>query len=842
MARQVITQVEIAGNTLPTFSKLLIEQVVHWHHEFEVRLPVDIMLHTMGKYSSDKTLDVKFHDCKEIIGQEIKIFFESKFDLSDSENYFKGLVTEISFSRKYASSVDLVVKGKSPTVMMDDGEQCRSFEEKSPKDVAKEIINEYDASVYKHEYDESFTKTLDYIVQYNESNFHFIHRLAAYYGEWYYYDGSVMRYGRPASENSIELHLGRELTSFDLGIKLIPLKFENVYYDILKNEAYNESSKSLGNEGTLDSFSKFAYEESNSFYSKEPITNKNRRIVDKNKKMFEDAIEADKSSRFDDLVIFSGHSDHCGLKLGKEIAVSSTKIGIDSEEETYGKYRLTHIWHMIDNKGNYHNRFEAIPAKLEFPPPNEFVKEPFSEAQCAVVKDNSDPEKMGRVRVQFYWQKGSEKTPWLRLLATASGKARGFYFVPEKEEQVMIGFEKGHPERPYVLGSIYNGEEKFSGLYDGGNLLKGIRTISGNEIQIHDKSGKEEIKIFNKDEKNVISLCMDGAEGGGEKILIKSDKEVYVQAENIRVRADKNIDIKAGKQLTMGCEKLLVYSTSSSNHFAGGSHTTASVGSLNIMSASKSNIISKYCNIVAGLSGAGGVLASVKSKLLKLDAKKIMIDALIASLSNDGLESVIKSAIRLFKWSKIPDGGININGQDDVTIVSKKDISIGSEKDTKIITKENLKVETDKETHFTAKEHYTVETKKELILDSEEDFKMRTSKKMVQHAKETFDVSSSKSISIKADENIIVHAEKELELDAEGDAQLISAKKMVVSSGMDLTLDGGKNVKMKGGMDIKIDAMKNCEVVGTMSTVKGIKVNVDASGIAIIKGSMVMIN
>ncbi len=550
MARQVSVQVEIAGDALPSFSQLTIEQTVESHHNFEIQLPVDHMLAAMGK-KSNQTLDLKFNECKTCIGQEVKIAFESKFELKNSENYFKGIVTEVFFSRHYASSVDLIIRGKSPTIMMEDGKNSRSFEEMNAKDVVESIVNQYDGSVYKHEFSETFTDAIDYLVQYQESNFHFINRIASYYGEWYFYDGSVMYYGRPPSGKAVELHLGRELNAFNLSLRLIPLKFKNWTYDVLKNEVVNESSSSENVNG-LDSFGQFTYDESNRFFTQEPLASVNRRVKDK--PALKEIIKVDKSIRSNELVIFSGESNHSGLKLGQEINVSGNKIDKNKENETYGKYRIIHLWHFIDGTGSYHNQFEAISASLEHPPPNERIQQPFCETQGAVIKDNDDPEKMGRVRVQFFWQEGSDKSPWIRLVASASGDNKGFYFVPEKDDEVMVAFENGHPDRPYVLGCVYHGKNKPSDFHDKDNYIKAIRTPSGNEIHLIDKPGKEEIKIFNKDEANIISLSLDGS----ETITIKSNQTINVSATDININASNNISISATEKISVACKELEV--------------------------------------------------------------------------------------------------------------------------------------------------------------------------------------------------------------------------------------------------------------------------------------------
>ncbi|AUX17749.1 hypothetical protein AQ623_05235 [Flavobacterium columnare] len=96
---------------------------------------------------------------------------------------------------------------------------------------------------------------------------------------------------------------------------------------------------------------------------------------------------------------------------------------------------------------------------------------------------------MGRVRVQFPWQeRKNQKTPWIRLIQPHSGAGKGFHFIPEIGEEVLVGFESGNAEKPFVLGTHYNGSET-SGYHTSGNDVKAIKTRSGIETLANDAEG-----------------------------------------------------------------------------------------------------------------------------------------------------------------------------------------------------------------------------------------------------------------------------------------------------------------------------------------------------------------
>ena len=73
--------------------------------------------------------------------------------------------------------------------------------------------------------------------------------------------------------------------------------------------------------------------------------------------------------------------------------------------------------------------------------------------------ENADPENLGRIRVQFPWQP-TAYSPWIRIAQPHSGANKGFHFIPELGEEVMVGFEGSNVEMPFVMGSLYNGSGK----------------------------------------------------------------------------------------------------------------------------------------------------------------------------------------------------------------------------------------------------------------------------------------------------------------------------------------------------------------------------------------------
>ena len=103
--------------------------------------------------------------------------------------------------------------------------------------------------------------------------------------------------------------------------------------------------------------------------------------------------------------------------------------------------------------------------------------------------DNNEPMGMGRVRVQFPWQEEkNQMTPWIRTTTIYAGSGRGDYKIPEIGDEILVGFESGNAEKPFMLGAMYNGAD-VSGYATPNNDLKVERTRSGIEGLANDAEG-----------------------------------------------------------------------------------------------------------------------------------------------------------------------------------------------------------------------------------------------------------------------------------------------------------------------------------------------------------------
>lgn len=179
-----------------------------------------------------------------------------------------------------------------------------------------------------------------------------------------------------------------------------------------------------------------------------------------------------------------------------------------------------------------------------------------------VVTNNKDPDKLGRVKVKFPWLSEQEESYWARLATPMAGKERGLYFLPEVEDEVLVAFEHGAVEFPYILGALWNGKDKPPVTNeDGQNNLRTIKSRSGHIITLDDTKGEEKIIIRDMTAKNEIVIDSKNntitlkvekdltIETKGKISLKSSGGDLAIECNNLKVQAQQNCEIKANASI-----------------------------------------------------------------------------------------------------------------------------------------------------------------------------------------------------------------------------------------------------------------------------------------------------
>ena len=179
--------------------------------------------------------------------------------------------------------------------------------------------------------------------------------------------------------------------------------------------------------------------------------------------------------------------------------------------------------------------------------PSPKVRMPLAETQMATVLSNADPEGKGRVRVRMNWQTAGMQTGWVRVMTPDGGSSsdvksnRGFVFIPEVGDQVLLGFRHGDPARPYVMGSLFNGVTGSGGF--AANHKKSLTTRSGSTVTFDDTAHTILLQTTRANK-----IFIDELNG---TITISSAEEVNVNTKNVNINASENMNVNVGKNFTM---------------------------------------------------------------------------------------------------------------------------------------------------------------------------------------------------------------------------------------------------------------------------------------------------
>lgn len=601
----VKTKINIGGLSISNndFTYLTINERLGSHHSIVVECPL----------SNLEKLGFSFMDIKKYIGSDMDI--ESEVN-GKSVYKYKGIVTALQSARLNLNSGEVITfSGASPTILLDDHNICKSFLDKKLDGIVKDRLGSYPIP---NKVKSMFKEKIEYSVQYRETTFDYLCRMSSRFGEWFYYNGEQIVFGSKEDEGKVALEQGQNLNEYSLDVISFPLKDAKSSYDYIEDKIY-KSGTQIKPLNDLDVYGKGVKEASETMHSTEGNDIASTKY--RKKTALEGEMKLHKAGILSRLVTFSASTKEMALHVGTEIDVKNV---LQKKEENQSKGELnqlglfivTDVSHFIRSNGDYINNIKAVSADIIHPPPSSNIH---IHAECMTAKiiENDDKEKkIGRVKVKFPWMADGEMTPWIRVSNQHANGDRGFYFTPEKDDEVLVDFEGGDPDCPIVIASLNNGKQKPEKWYDADNNIKAIKTKSGNEIYFNDKAGKETIEIFSPNKKNIISLTMDG----GANVSIYSDGDINLEAKNNISLKAKNINIKASQKLYTKSKDFI----NEANSVSVEAQTDLKLSSMDFKSVSNnsatvSSSMNTTINGDVNLDLKGGAITNLKGGLVKIN-------------------------------------------------------------------------------------------------------------------------------------------------------------------------------------------------------------------------------
>ena len=524
----------IGTNVYKHFESFNLQQSTTDHHTFRLVLQQDV---------TGTVQDHTMEDVRKFLGSRISVTFRYKNFLRDSpEREFIGIIGQVGFIQKQGGHSSIVLTGQSPTMLLDAAPHTQSFGGEDPTSlyhIAHQVIKQgLGSSRFDVFVKPVFRNNLVYSCQYNESHHNYLSRMAAAYGEWYYYDGRVLYFGKPPFADPITLIFGKDTTEVDVQMKAAHISRSHYGYNSSDNSQLAAGPTNLRGLGELGSF---ANETSKKVFITPSVTVSPIRAA-----LSMDVASSQAGANgaaAAGMFIVSGKTTVPFLNPGCLIEMNFRKPG-SSDVRYFSRMIVTDISHSLDAKGNYEGFFKAIPSDMGYLPEPKFTM-PIAQPQLATVKDNKDAQ--GRIRVQFDWQQyHDDTTDFIRMMSPDAGSSdkvstnRGFMAIPEVGDQVMVGFVHNNPDRPFAMGGMFHG--KVGGGGGSGNNVKSLSSKSGHTITLNDSGG-----ITIKDKAgNLIEL------DGTGKISSTANEEICITtgAASITLKKSGEIAIN-GSQITI---------------------------------------------------------------------------------------------------------------------------------------------------------------------------------------------------------------------------------------------------------------------------------------------------
>jgi len=471
---------------------------------------------------------------------------------------FKGEITALEPDFGEGTMLTLVIRGYDRSHRLHRGTQSKAYQNVSDSDLASKIAQEVGLSAQV----DATSEVYPHLIQRNQTHFDFLCERARRIGYECYVEDRALHFKRPGSNgNTLELEWGRQLQSFRPRLTLT----EQV--DEVSVKGWDPKAKQaiVGQASQGNAEPKIGERQSGAQLASSAFSNAKRAVVNR---CVNSQAEADAMAQavLDEIsgAYIEAEGECYGtpeLRAGKVIKLTS--LG----QRFSGEYFVTAARQVYRASGyrtqfSIHGRRPETLFSLIESKPEHANNQQFLAPTVGIVTNNKDPEERGRVKVKFPWLADDVESDWARIVSPDAGAERGFFWLPEVNDEVLVAFEHGDINHPYVLGGVWNGEDKpplapsEAVGSDGKVNQRIIQSRSGHLILLDDKQGAEKITIKDKTGNNEItidstanSLTIKIDQGG---VSIESKGPVSVKSTSGDLTFEgMNISLKAQAQCTV---------------------------------------------------------------------------------------------------------------------------------------------------------------------------------------------------------------------------------------------------------------------------------------------------
>lgn len=540
------TSVEVDGVALDAAIEPLLEQVI-----------VDDFLHQPDMFV------LTFRDVERTVVSDARLKIGSKVTIKATgvggnapESLIAGEVTTMEAEYTEGGS-RAIVRGYDPSHRLHRGRRTRSFAGMKDSDIARQISQSMGVAVGL--IDDS-GPVLEHVSQANATDWEFLQGRAREIGFELAVNEGKFNFCKPAgsakapadgdydSADPLTLVFGQELIEFHPRLTSAEQVKEVVVrgWDPKSKQALVGRAPAVATSATLKSTpADLAKTFGNPTYVSVDRPLATQAIVDATARALSDRIG-------------SGFAEAQGLARGnpKLKAGAAISVGVVGEEFA-GKYVITTSRHVFDKDG-YRTRFVVSGRQdrslLHLAGGSNgggSAASGIDGVVVALVTNNDDPDKGGRVKLKFPWLADDYESDWARLVSLGAGPDSGAVWLPEVNDEVLVAFEFGDIRRPYVVGGLWNGVDKprlGDALFDNGKVKRrGFVSRKGHRFVFLDGDGDAGIALLTSNDSLRIALKESATE-----IHVKSDGTILIESTgDLTIKGSANVSVEAGAQLTL---------------------------------------------------------------------------------------------------------------------------------------------------------------------------------------------------------------------------------------------------------------------------------------------------
>jgi phage protein D/phage baseplate assembly protein gpV len=382
------------------------------------------------------------------IGSTLELRLGAREELTTA-TVFKGEIVTLE-PRWRAGGVELLVRAYDHSHVLMRTRKVRTFQNQTSSDIASKLLTE---AGFQSQCDPS-GEPHEFVQQDNETDWDLIWRLADRSGLELVIDGRTASLRRPKAEGAIELEWPTTLRSFNPRVTAVQQVDEVTLrtHDPKTKQAIDVSVSTpnqVAQIGVDRSSVAGAFDSAKTHIATEPVKTQAEGT----------SVAQAKLDRLANAYVSIEASTSGNPQIKAGVSVKISGVG----QQFSGVYHVANAIHTFRGGGTYETSFANVPINTLLAatgPGRGAGQSSFgSQLVLGLVTNNQDPQNMGRVRVQYPALAADAEGTWARIATLGAGKERGTLMLPVVGEEVLVGFEHGDTTRPYVLGSLFNGQD-----------------------------------------------------------------------------------------------------------------------------------------------------------------------------------------------------------------------------------------------------------------------------------------------------------------------------------------------------------------------------------------------